>query len=79
MKKLYKLEKILTQGERRPTEEEQNVTSLRALGLRQTPQCWEVEKSLSYTRLTKVEKREETKVIRCLEMALYETYDSSDV
>ena len=50
---------------RRPTEEQQDVTPLLALALRQTAKGWEVEKSLSYTKLTIEEKWGETKMIRC--------------
>ena len=41
-----------------------------ALTLHQTAHVWELEKSLNCTRLTKVEKQVETKIIQCIEMGL---------
>ena len=62
--------KILTQWERRrPAEELVDVTPLLELALRQTAQVLEVEKSLNFTRLAKVEKWRETNLIQCFEVA----------
>ena len=69
--KNYIITEILTWQQRRPTKELLDIRLLWALALQQTDQGWEVGKSLSCTRLTKVEKRVEAKVSQCLEMALY--------
>ena len=73
--KLYKPGKISTTGERsgerwRMAEELQNVTPLWVLALYHAAKSWDVEKSLSCMRLAKVEKRGESKMIRCFEMTL---------
>ena len=84
---LYNLQRQAKSQERKRTEKD--IVLLWAPALCQTTQSWEVEKSLRCTRLTKllrwpcmrlakIEKQGETKMIRCLEVALYQSSESSE-
>ena len=64
---------ITSRDERR--RETSRRSELWALALRHAVQSWEVERS---TKLTKVEKRRETKMIRCFKKAQYQLRESKE-